>query len=165
MFICGFLSACSDTPKTSDQDIKQVDYPQLIAMLQNQKPEDTGFFDFLQQKKAGPTVLLDPRIERRFNEGHLPGAVNIPLPKLVADDANLANAQNIVVYGTGWTDYLSPAAAKRLMAMGYKNVYDFRGGIELWKAQGGRVEVTTPTTVPLSRPSDSSEAVACHGSR
>lgn len=142
------LASCNDKPKTSDEDIKMLQYKQVIEMLENQQPPKEGFFSFINSDKRGPTVLLDPRTEARFAQGHLPGAINIPLPKILENDEKLANAKNIIVYGTGWNDYISPAAAKRLMALGYQNVYDFRGGVELWKAEGGKVESGAPATQP-----------------
>lgn len=128
--VAAALAGCDDKIKVSDEDIKQVQYKQLREMIADTK---------------NVTVIVDARTKKRFDEGHIEGAVNIPLPELKPDEQALADAQNIVVYGTTWTDYTSPAAAKTLMAMGYKNVLDFRGGIELWKSEGGKV-IGVPAT-------------------
>ncbi|MCX5658849.1 MAG: rhodanese-like domain-containing protein [Planctomycetota bacterium] len=123
-------AGCDEKIKVSDEDIKQVQYKQLRDLMADEK---------------NPTVVVDPRTKKRYDEGHIEGAINIPLPELKPMEQALADAQTIVVYGTTWTDYTSPAAAKTLMAMGYKNVLDFRGGLELWKSEGGKV-VGTPAT-------------------
>ena len=122
--------AGNSAAKTSDTHVKTVSYAQLVDML-NQSAKD-------------PTVLVDVRPEERFGTGHIPGAVNIPLPRIKSGDPRLAEAKNIVVYAGGWTDDLSIAGAKRLLALGYKNVFEFRGGIELWQSEGRALEGDQP---------------------
>ncbi len=134
LVLMGF--GCDTAIKTSDQDIKQLAYKELRTMLADSKQT---------------TVLLDPRSPARYGEGHLEGAVNLPLADLTTGETALANAVNIVVYGTTWTDYLSPAAAKKLMALGYKNVSDFRGGLDAWKNEGGKI---VSSAAPTTQPSD-----------
>ncbi|MCE9592260.1 MAG: rhodanese-like domain-containing protein [Planctomycetes bacterium] len=140
-------AACDRNIKVSDEDIKQIQYKDMVTMMQN-KPRNKSLFDVL-GKGNEATVVLDPRPAKKFEQGHIPGAVNIPLPQIVAGHKDLAEAKNIIVYGTGWMDYSSPAAAKRLMAVGYHNVFDFRGGLELWKSEGGRVESAAAATQPV----------------
>jgi len=120
----GMLTGCQSEPKTSDQDLSQLEYPEFLKM------------------KADPKrtlVIVDVRSPERYADGHIPGAINISIPDLRPGDERLAQATDIVVYATGWTEYLSPAAAKKLLALKYENVYDFRGGIEMWQAYGGKV--------------------------
>ncbi|MCC6581172.1 MAG: rhodanese-like domain-containing protein, partial [Phycisphaeraceae bacterium] len=88
--------------------------------------------------------VVDVRSPQRYEAGHIPGAINIPLATIKPDDDRLKDADAIVVYAAGWAEYLSPAGAKKLLAIGYENVFDFRGGLELWQAYGGRVEKTAP---------------------
>ena len=82
---------------------------------------------------------LDTREPADFAAGHIPGALNIPLPELDRRDPRLAEATRILVYAQGYDSPLSPAAAKKLISLGYQNVYDFRGGAELWKAEGNEL--------------------------
>jgi len=142
------LAACDRNIKVSDEDIRQLQYKELVTMREN-KPRNTNMLNMF-GSKTELTVVVDPRPEHRYAAGHIPGAVNIPLPQIVAGHRALAEAKNIVVYGSGWLDYTSPAAAKRLMALGYRNVYDFRGGLELWKSEGGRVESLAPAAEPAN---------------
>jgi rhodanese-related sulfurtransferase len=118
------LSGCHSDPKTSDQDLAQLEYPKFLQMQADPKMR---------------LVIVDVRSAERYYAGHIPNAINISIPDLRAADPRLADATDIVVYATGWTEYLSPAAAKKLLALNYKNVYDFRGGIEMWQAYGGKV--------------------------
>lgn len=118
------LAGCSSEPKTSDKDLAQLEYPKLLQMQADPKMR---------------LVIVDVRSAERYAQGHIPNAININIPDLKAGDPRLAEATDIVVYATGWTEYLSPAAAKKLLAVGYKKVHDFRGGIEMWQAYGGKI--------------------------
>ena len=129
VFSLALLAAGCGPPKTSDQNLEMVSYERLDAML-----NDTG----------RPTLLLDIRPVRYYAEAHLPGAVNIPLPDIVKQDPRLGAAHNIVVYGSHWLDTLAPAGAKKLIALGYQNVFLFRGGVEQWQSQGRAVERSEP---------------------
>lgn len=42
-------------------------------------------------------------------------------------------------YGAGWSDSLSTAGVKRLLALGYEYVYEFKGGVEVWAGAGKRL--------------------------
>jgi hypothetical protein len=55
----------------------------------------------------------------------------------VKKDAELKEADRLIVYAGGWQDNLGPAVTKRLMAMGYDDVYLFRGGLLLWEGRNG----------------------------
>lgn len=135
------LVACGGPPKTDDTDIVVLQYDDLLELMANpNRPRNSGLLDAFKKKGEGRTLLVDVRKPEKYQEGHIPGAVNIPLPELEASAPQLGEATAIVVYAGGWTDYLSPAGAKKLLALGYKNVYEFRGGMELWQAEGGRVE-------------------------
>ena len=123
-------AGCEFSNQTSDLDIKSVQLGQLRQMLGGDG----------EWHKKSPTVLVDVRSTARFEKGHIPQAINIPIMDLVSAHPRLSDAYNIVVYASGWTDALSGAAYKKLLALGYKNVYDFRGGLEVWEAQGLKVE-------------------------
>jgi rhodanese-related sulfurtransferase len=126
------LAGC-DKAKVSDESILTIREPQVIeAMSQPQ------------------VVLVDVRKPEHFAKGHLPGAINIYLPQMREGDVRLASAKQIIVYASGWTDPLSPAAAKKLMALGYQNVFEFKGGIEVWTAAGHTL--ATSATPQVGRP-------------
>lgn len=76
-------------------------------------------------------ILLDVRTEEEFAESHIEGAVLIPnydLGSRAAKDLPDKNALIIVYCRSGQR---SSVAAKELIAMGYKNVFDL-GGIIDW---------------------------------
>jgi len=114
------LSGCT-TGGTSDADLTVIDDARLEA---------------LREEHGRGLVLLDPRPASDYRWSHLPGALSLPLPEIRPGHPALRDAEAIVVYGEGWGDVVSPAAAKKLIALGYDPVYDFRGGVELWRASG-----------------------------
>ena len=136
-FCLAALCACSDMVKVNDDDVQIIIYKELIAMQAD--------------KKEGFTVVVDVRQPAKFAAGHIPGAINIFLPKIVPLDGQLTGAKNIVVYAGGFNDVLSVAAAKRMISQRYQNVFDFRGGIEEWQSEGATLEGTA-TTAPASQP-------------
>lgn len=76
-------------------------------------------------------VLLDVRTKEEFREGHIEGAVNIPLPKLAYDieDEVPQKDQMIVLYCRSGVRTLT--AAEILKDLEYTKVYDM-GGIMSW---------------------------------
>ena len=71
-------------------------------------------------------VLIDVREDYEFNEGHIPGAVNIPLGNI--DSITYSTSRTIIVYCKSGNR--SNEAAIKLKNMGY-NVKDM-GGILDW---------------------------------
>lgn len=131
------LSGCDS--KTSDRDLQWVTAYQGIDKVA--KP--TGAFG-----SRGETVniWLDPRTPTEYAEGHIPGAVSLPFPMIEQDHQSLLlNAGTVVVYDTNWDDVIAVSASKRLMELGYSDVYTLRGGLEAWRADGNAVETGAPT--------------------
>lgn len=117
-----FCGGC-DAPKVSDEDLMLIRETELAKEVGNAQ-----------------TVIVDVRKPADYAVGHLPGAINIYLPDIKAADARLGEAKKIVVYGASGDDPLSTAASKRLMSLGYQNVYDFKGGVSDWTTAGYRLE-------------------------
>jgi rhodanese-related sulfurtransferase len=96
-------------------------------------------------------LLIDARGAQDFEEGHIPGAINLPYRKITAESiAHLAKEKPIVVYC--WSPGCNAAtkAAVRLSALGFQ-VKEMLGGIEYWRREGGPVEGTLGEAAPLVR--------------
>lgn len=82
-------------------------------------------------------VVIDVLPESSYQEGHIPGSLCIPLES----DNFLDSAQRavgnksvpVVVYCANPKCDLSPKASKKLEGAGFRNVYDYEGGMEAWK--------------------------------
>lgn len=83
----------------------------------------------LESKKG--VVLLDVRTQKEFRKGHIPGAVHVPLADVGSKVKKLKKDKEIVVYCQSGNR--SIWAIKRLIAMGYKNLYNLKGGYNAYK--------------------------------
>ncbi len=83
----------------------------------------------LDEKKG--MVLLDVRTNNEYAQGHIPGAVHIPLSEIGDKVKKLKKDKDIVVFCASGNR--SIWAIKRLMGMGFKNLYNLKGGYRAWK--------------------------------
>jgi rhodanese-related sulfurtransferase len=75
-------------------------------------------------------VLLDVRTDKEYEAGHIPGSVHIPLSEIGDKIKKLKKDKDLVVYCQSGNR--SIWAIKRLMGMGYKNLYNLKGGYNAW---------------------------------
>ena len=83
----------------------------------------------LDQKKG--MMLLDVRTDKEYGQGHIPGAVHVPLSEIGDKIKKLKKDKDLVVYCQSGNR--SIWAIKRLMGMGYTNLYNLKGGYSAWK--------------------------------
>ncbi len=83
----------------------------------------------LEQKKG--MMILDVRSDKEYEQGHIPGAVHVPLSDIGDKVKKLKKDKDLVVYCRSGNQ--SIWAIKRLMGMGYKNLYNLKGGYSAWK--------------------------------
>lgn len=135
--ILALATGCSR--KTSDRDLQWVTPYQAMDLI----AEPTGAFGSLGEDV---NVWVDPRTPVEYAEGHIPGAISLPFPMIEQDHKSLLlNAGTIVVYDSDWNDVIAVSASKRLMEIGYSNVYSLRGGLEAWVADGNAVAKGAPS--------------------
>ena len=104
-----------------------------------------GFFDFLHGPDINQGIkeygglegaaLLDVRTSQEYQEGHIPGSINIPLQSLsTADQIPAGKDAPLFVYC--YSGARSAQAVRLLAGMGYNNTKNI-GGIAAYK---GKVE-------------------------
>ena len=95
----------------------------------------------LDQMAAGTTpAILDVRSEREFNDGHVPGAINIPFTTVSRRIAAIPAAKDdeIVVYcGHGPRAFI---AGRALRKHGFRHVVYLKGHFSKWRSAGLREE-------------------------
>ncbi|MDP8219606.1 MAG: rhodanese-like domain-containing protein [Candidatus Theseobacter exili] len=118
-----FAGVCS---KTEEKDgVKEITYDQF------QKIRNSG----------EPYVLIDSLGAESYATGHIEGAISFPYKTIDIDTApkKLSKSDNIIVYCGSFKCGASTKAAHRLLALGYKNVIDYKGGLKEWQEKGNKL--------------------------
>ncbi len=76
-------------------------------------------------------AILDVRTDKEFKQGHIPGALHIPLDELGNKAKKLRRDKELVVYCQSGNR--SIWAIKRLMGMGFTHLSNLKGGYNAWK--------------------------------
>ncbi len=92
-------------------------------------------------QKDSTVVLVDVRTKVEYNNGHLINAIHSNFLGLHFVDAfeNISTDKTVILYCQ--TGHRSKYATKKLLKMGYKQVYDLQGGFKEWSLQGLPVTV------------------------
>ena len=102
------------------------------------KRVDVEEFDKLRADKN--KVVLDVRTPKEFNEGHIPGAVNIDVRAADFDEkvAKLDKNKTYLVHCAAGVR--SANACRKLESAGFKDLYDLAPGFKGWQKAGKPVE-------------------------
>ena len=118
--------------------------------------------DFLKKEVSNNTgVLVDARLPKWYNEGTIPGAINLPfailnpktskeylqkvLPVLGVEKKDgkwdFSKAQKLVVFDNGPWDQQATRAMQHLVEIGYpkSKIKYYRGGMQYWQILGLKV--------------------------
>lgn len=95
----------------------------------------------LMRSRDKSVKIIDVLGEDHFRREHIPGAVSLPMGKIwkYAGERLDKNGHN-VVYCADFECHAGEKAAHLLEAMGFKHIYDYKGGIEDYKKAGLPVE-------------------------
>lgn len=85
----------------------------------------------LDRDEKGEFLLLDVRQPEEYEDGHIPGAVLIPLGELEARQQELERGKKIITYCR--SGHRSLAAAIALCGLGFKDVHHLECGILNWR--------------------------------
>jgi rhodanese-related sulfurtransferase len=93
-------------------------------------------------RDRSPLVLVEALPAPHFLQGHLPGALNLPLDGFVEGARALLPDRDadIVVYCSGPTCQNSHNAKRMLDSLGYSRVRVFAGGKSAWKDAGNPLD-------------------------
>ena len=99
-------------------------------------------------------LLIDPRPQPEFEEGHIPGARNLLLTRFDGEkgrDPRILSFNEVIVYGEDPSSPVARAVVKRMLAMDYKDVRFFAGGLNEWKAANLTVETGPSKPLPAAK--------------
>ena len=92
----------------------------------------------------GAAIFVDARSQNDYDNGHIPGAVSLPVGQFEAGIAFFLNrfspGQPIVTYCSGRTCEDSHNLAEALSDVGFTNVRIFIDGFPAWEAEGYPIE-------------------------
>ena len=115
--------------KEANDIVKRLSYEESIFLIENHK-----------------TVIIDVREESEvYSQGIIKNAIHIPggliefqlKPDSDKNPVSIDSETNILVYCAG--GYRSALAAKSLIDLGFKNVYNL-GGFQEWVESGGEIQ-------------------------
>lgn len=124
-----------------------------MALSQKQGREKNAFQERLEREIDGATLdhhlkagdaedrftVLDVRDPETYEEGHIPGSVNIPYQQLRERLNELPRDKEVVAYCYNIGCLLATRAGALLTREGYQ-VRDLLGGYQLWAEQGHPTE-------------------------
>ncbi len=105
-------------------------------------PATLGLEEFRTAFDAKSALILDARPSVFFEQGHVPGALNLARDDFAHDYGRLspvlkaAGDRPIIVYCSGGECHDSRLVANALLTLGFGNVSIFTGGWDAWSAAG-----------------------------
>ena len=130
--VVGLLHALSRVGEQNSAEIARVMATYFRARDELEPVSRTELLDRL---RAGAATVLDVRPEDEFQQGHLPGALNIPLAQLERRLAELPPDREIVAYCRGPWCVLSFEAVAALRQRGFR-ARRLEDGFPEWKVAG-----------------------------
>ena len=112
--------------------------------------EPIGPVELVQRMKKGLVTLIDVRPAEEFAQGHLPGALNLPLAELGRRARLLPRRRAVVAYCRGPYCMLSYEAVARLRRRGF-TALRLEDGVPEWRARGLPVERGAPQALAPER--------------
>lgn len=123
--------------------------PLVIAARQTGEDDPAAFrielADFQRLYAEGAVVVFDVRNPQAYLDGHVAGAVSLPLGSIDMKVKELRELERpIVTYCRCYQEATSLVAAQRLGRYGIEGARALVGGFDAWVAAGGAVETGDP---------------------
>lgn len=99
----------------------------LYRSLENREISYKKLKEMIQ--KNNNAILLDVRSKQEFKEGHLDGAINIPLYELEEQISKLPDKYSTIILYCA-SGHRSRQAKEKLESLGYENVYHLKNGLD-----------------------------------
>ena len=87
----------------------------------------------------GSAIFINARAKKKYEKGHIPGAISIPVNDIHPDSIDLSDLdpqQKIIVYCDDPDCSLSMELAAIIERKGFNDVYFFTGGWQKWSKAG-----------------------------
>jgi NADPH-dependent 2,4-dienoyl-CoA reductase/sulfur reductase-like enzyme/rhodanese-related sulfurtransferase len=99
--------------------------------------------DELKQRidRKEPFFLLDVRTSEEYKEGHIPGAMNVPLDEIRERISEIPDRSSAIIVYCGQS-LRSYNASRILQELGVKQAVNLEGGIRMWRWEKDKIWVT-----------------------
>ena len=87
-----------------------------------------------------PFILADARDVDAYANSHIPGAIPIPADEVDQLAGKYDRNMDIITYCGSYQCPASTDAAIKFQKMGFKHVWDYKGGMMEWQEKGNPVE-------------------------
>lgn len=105
--------------------------------------EPISIKDLRSKIKSDDVTIIDVRPKEEYLNGHLPGAVSIPLSELKNKIKNLPAGKEVIAYCRGKYCVMAPEAANYLSKKGFRTTI-IQDDINSWRFAGFEVETNKP---------------------
>jgi rhodanese-related sulfurtransferase len=126
--------------QVAERNLAEIDRLVKTYLTVKDDLEPMSASELLMKAKNREVTVLDVRPVEEYKEGHLPGALNIPLNQLEKELQNLPDHKEVVAYCRGPHCILAFEAVSKLRKGGFKALR-FEAGFPEWKRLGLPVEV------------------------
>jgi ArsR family transcriptional regulator len=134
------LAAVAAVRRVAERNLAEVDRIVRSYFSARDALEPVSRSELIRRMKRGLVTVLDVRPEDEFSQGHLPGAVNVPLSKLRRWLRGLDKTTEIIAYCRGPYCVLSFEAVAQVRASGFE-ARRLEDGFPEWKAAGMPIEI------------------------
>ena len=102
----------------------------MFFRIKREYDKEVNYYELEKIRKTNPNcILLDVRNRKEYNEGHLKGAINIPLFEIKTEKSFINIGKNNVIIVYCQTGIRSKKAIKILERNGYSNLYNLKDGL------------------------------------
>lgn len=133
------LAAVAALQRVAEKNVAEVDRVIRSYFVERDRLEPVSRRELRERMRNGLVTVLDVRPEQEFENGHLPGAVNVPLARLKQWLRRLDRRVEVVAYCRGPYCVLAFEAVALLRAHGF-TAWRLEDGFPEWKAAGLPVE-------------------------
>lgn len=103
----------------------------IVASMQRQQYRSVSPEDLHNMLTVGePVTIVDCRAADDYDEGHVPGAINVPFQRFMDDHTMVPKNGRVLAYC--YVGVYSRAAAQKLATSGHATVMSLEGGWAAW---------------------------------
>ena len=135
LLVAACVSACIVVHAADAKDGKQTEKKEEAKPFRN-----VGVPEFERLRAQKKNVVLDVRTKKEFDEGHVPGAVNMDVnaPDFLEKAAKLDKSKTYLVHCAAGRR--GAKACDQMSGLDFPKLYNLEGGFTAWKKAGNKPE-------------------------